>query len=976
MSQRPVLRRGAKRWCLLVLLAGAGSGCTKAQFEKVDLRDAGQAYDAMIRDGTASDAPLSSKTCAPGTVSRSRSKAESCTCDEECQSGFCADGVCCSSACGERCKACNLPSSLGDCVLVPAGVKPGDPRDCVASTPATCGQDGTCDGNGGCRLYVRGSECRAGQCEGDHVANILTCDGKGQCSQAIDKICSPYTCDSDTKTCATTCDISTNAGCAAGEKCKNERCGPSPNGASCEAASDCASGFCVDRVCCNIACSGPCVSCDQTGSVGRCTYLAAGLRDNACPAAAPSTCGLTGLCDGFGSCTLYPENSVCGPSSCSGLVENTPRTCDGRGTCRPPELIDCAPFLCSNGACETSCDPNQPNACEPGHQCLAQTADGVTTGVCSGKRKNGQPCTDASQCDSNQCVDGVCCENACQGACRACNLPSSPGRCLSVARGARDPRSTCSDLGASACSTNGLCDGQGGCQKYPAGTTCGRQSCTAGAYTPPPTCNTAGQCVASRSRTCSPYVCNGDTCFTSCSTSAQCAAGEFCNTGSCGLKPRGADCTADKECQSGFCAQGVCCDSRCANACTACDLPASTGTCTAVADGAADPQGKCVATGYGSCGPTGACLKGQCAYAQQGMSCAAAVCASSSSLTPTSTCDGKGACIKPPTQSCGTFTCANGACKTSCTPATEPRDCVPPNTCVDNSCGLRVNGAACTDPRQCRSGFCTQSVCCDVPCADAATESLCKTCKGTPSAPAGTCAFVASGSADPKSRCTASQVDKGDCSNDGTCDGNGACRPWPSTSGCRQESCTGTSHTLPATCDGSGNCPAAVVSSCGSYVCSSTSPTCLTTCTSDADCADDLTCLQTTNRCGDKLGAGDPCVASSDCASGHCVDDLCCADESCADCKSCNVSGHAGTCYPVAAGSADGACVAQCPEGSNQTSGLCDGNGACLEASACPGGYLCGSNNQCATDCSGIGCSSGYECSGTTCVATGIDGGT
>jgi hypothetical protein len=118
---------------------------------------------------------------------------------------------------------------------------------------------------------------------------------------------------------------------------------------------------------------------------------------------------------------------------------------------------------------------------------------------------------------------------------------------------------------------------------------------------------------------------------------------------------------------------------------------------------------------------------------------------------------------------------------------------------------------------------------------------------------------------------------------------------------------------------------------------------------------------------------GGTCNSNADCATGRCVDGVCCASPSCPDCESCNVSGHEGVCYAVPAGTADGACAAQCPAGSNQMSGLCDGNGACRPASDCPNGALC-SNNQCATDCSGVGCTAGYFCVGSACTATKPDG--
>jgi hypothetical protein len=1004
----PQTRTISQPWLLgCVLLCAMGGACSQAQFE--DVRDAGNATEVRGPKDIASDAPVPAGMCVPGSAARTKGKAAACSCDDECQTGYCVDGICCSSACAATCMACNLPSSLGDCAFVPAGRKPNDPLTCAATTPATCGQDGTCDGRGGCRVYVAGTECRPGHCDGDQVRDILTCDGNGQCSQSISRTCPPYSCDPATNRCATSC--TTNAQCAAGQECLAQRCGLSANGAVCRDGADCASGFCVDGVCCNVACSGPCVSCDQTGVVGRCAYLAAGLSDPACAAADPSSCGRTGLCDGFGSCTLYPEDTICRPSSCSGLVENTPHTCDGMGTCRESELVDCAPFLCTGGACATSCDPRQSDACEPGHACVAQDQNGVTAGVC-GQRKNGQPCGTAADCESRQCVDGVCCESDCAGACRSCNLPGSPGRCLTVAPGAPDPHRTCQDLGPAACSTNGVCDGNGSCQSYAAGTVCGKQGCVAGAYTPPPTCNASGQCVASRSRTCNPFVCNGDTCFTACSTDEQCVAGEFCVHGSCGLKPKGADCTTAKECQSGFCAQGVCCDSACTEACMACDLTASAGTCSGVPDHEPDPQGKCVASPPATCGTTGLCSKSTCAFDDPGLNCKTAVCATQMSLTPASTCDGKGACVTPSNLSCGTFNCVDGACKTGCTPATEAQDCAPPNSCMNNTCGLRVNGAVCTAANQCQSGFCTEGVCCNNACADA-PDGLCKTCKGTKTIPAGTCGNVDSGTGDPKSRCTKSNVANGDCSNDGTCNGAGACRPWSSTTGCRQESCTGSTHTLPATCSGTGTCPAAVTVSCGAYVCNSTSPTCLNTCASDADCTGGLTCLKTTNRCGDKLGTGESCVANSDCASGLvCAAEGVCCDNACAGgCQSCKLSGKAGICSNIAAGNPPRATVpATCTasaSGSCGASGSCDGSGGCQQrttctvaVTACPAdphlqystaglcstsgvcgplttscntGYLCATGGVCATSCTAANASTncdvanGYSCIGGFC---------
>ncbi|MEZ4306625.1 MAG: hypothetical protein R3F14_01050 [Polyangiaceae bacterium] len=67
-----------------------------------------------------------------------------------CQSGECVDGVCCDSACGSTCLACNLVGSVGMCTPVPAGADPDG--ECSGGTP-------DCNGNGGCGKGPGGATC-------------------------------------------------------------------------------------------------------------------------------------------------------------------------------------------------------------------------------------------------------------------------------------------------------------------------------------------------------------------------------------------------------------------------------------------------------------------------------------------------------------------------------------------------------------------------------------------------------------------------------------------------------------------------------------------------------------------------------------------------------------------------------------------------------------------------------------------------
>lgn len=66
------------------------------------------------------------------------------------------------------------------------------------------------------------------------------------------------------------------------------------------------------------------------------------------------------------------------------------------------------------------------------------------------------------------------------------------------------------------------------------------------------------------------------------------------------LLSKGGGCTGDSECASGFCTDGVCCESRCDGTCETCSAPGSAGTCTPHAAGT-DPEIEC---------PTPACYEG------------------------------------------------------------------------------------------------------------------------------------------------------------------------------------------------------------------------------------------------------------------------------------------------------------------------------------------------------------------------------
>jgi hypothetical protein len=200
-----------------------------------------------------------------------------------------------------------------------------------------------------------------------------------------------------------------------------------------------------------------------------------------------------------------------------------------------------------------------------------------------GRPPIGGDCASNAECATGFCVDGVCCNAACRGACLSCVLPGAVGTCLPVPAGRRDPRATCTDQGVASCGQNGTCDGVGGCALYAAGSECAQSFCTGNVSTPPATCDGAGVCVTGPSLVCTPYSCVNGACYADCVSPAECVVGASCVDSICrGTGSLDGLCSANAECLTGVCAQGVCCASQCDGVCSSCALPGSMGTCTPV----------------------------------------------------------------------------------------------------------------------------------------------------------------------------------------------------------------------------------------------------------------------------------------------------------------------------------------------------------------------------------------------------------
>ncbi len=125
----------------------------------------------------------------------------------------------------------------------------------------------------------------------------------------------------------------------------------------------------------------------------------------------------------------------------------------------------------------------------------------------------GAPCTVAAACQTGFCIDGVCCNSSCDGACRSCAAAASVGTCMAVPAGLADPHGVCIATSPASCGSNGLCDGGGGCRRYQAGTICSEPVCASSTrWIPAGACDAVGACVIPEALECAPYVCTGSRC--------------------------------------------------------------------------------------------------------------------------------------------------------------------------------------------------------------------------------------------------------------------------------------------------------------------------------------------------------------------------------------------------------------------------------------------------------------------------------
>ncbi|MEM6957834.1 MAG: Dickkopf N-terminal cysteine-rich domain-containing protein [Myxococcota bacterium] len=587
-----------------------------------------------VQDTEPTNLCIGDNACDPGTGVCRAEDGEPCSSASQCLSGSCVDNVCCVDDCDTSCRACRgdlTGGADGECrPLAAAGTDTVPTNLCVGAVGCPGGAGCSCEAGSGLCLNGNGVACSSnGECLSNRCVDGFCCNAA--CGESCDACnvagaegtCTPVAAGTrgtpscpDSLLCggAVTCPMSCGSDdglCDTGFYCDSGSCLPKlNNGFACARDAECSSDECVEGVCCNAPCVGGCESC---------------------LAARQGTGGSTGQC-------LPVADGGAGDPTCGGnlLCDGTSRSCPG--------------------ACMINAD------CVSGFFC--------DLGSCVLKAAPGTACTLNAECNTDRCVDGVCCTSDCDGLCESCSAALKAdaienGQCGATAAlldsgdecglyycdGAGSCDSSCASNDDSQCKPAAFCDASDLCVAdgmlgdlcenngdcvlgFCADNVCCDSECggTCESCAMADTSQTDGFCTNIIAGTdpggeCGNYFCDGGVCDTDCEPDLDslCKPGTFCdaqggpaNDVCIPLGGLGDACERATDCMSGTsCVDGVCCDSACTGTCRSClgaQTGGSDGLCADITDGT-DPAGECgggLACNGGACPVTNCVGVGLC----------------------------------------------------------------------------------------------------------------------------------------------------------------------------------------------------------------------------------------------------------------------------------------------------------------------------------------------------------------------------
>jgi hypothetical protein len=366
--------------------------------------------------------------CRDGACIPPQENGKGCTKNQNCKTGFCVEGVCCSSACSEPCHSCLAAKKSsgpnGQCGEVLAGTDPTN--RCANDAVNPCGQNGLCDAGGQCALASSSIACGgtptcapATVLGGTAKVTGLLCDGAGDCKNSITTTdCTGYSLCTPAGQCPQSCTAS--AQCATGYSCYDadgnpaaKECAKQIVNGNCTAHDQCVSGKCYDNTCCDEDCADPCQNC-LTGKCELTTGDPVGTKSDGspktCPGAANGEPCFARRCDGLSTeCIGYVgAETSCGVASCTDGTRTLAGTCDGTGHCKQEDPISCGGFACDGVGCKKSCNTN--DDCETGAVCDSTKKTCAKGSYCSGEAALTDLNGTVTDCSPYRCVGGACLE--------------------------------------------------------------------------------------------------------------------------------------------------------------------------------------------------------------------------------------------------------------------------------------------------------------------------------------------------------------------------------------------------------------------------------------------------------------------------------------------------------------------------------------------------------------------------------------
>jgi len=540
------------------------------------------------------------------------------------------------------------------------------------------------------------------------------------------------------------------------------------------------------------------------------------------------------------------------------------------------------------------------------------------------KKANGANCSFNADCNSNFCVDNVCCDRSCDGLCEYCGggYGFEKGVCGGVSVG-NDPRNDC--LVINGCDT-GFCDGVGACGDYRDNNKHSCEQCQI--------CNHSGECQAQEATGQSAIdlgcqapanalaYCDLNGCSWECLFGYH-QVGNGCVMNSCsGTVP-----TIDCPMANGIGKKSALCDISVSPSVWStsefgnCEIVSCNLGWSNCVNGATDGCETNSATidNCGSCGNI--CNLGDlgCRYCDNGI-CKYYV-SGQHSCSTNYVCNSEGACVD-------TCDCDGGQCCSNwCNYDADNSDCGSCGDCLTGVClnDKKALSVACSSASECCSNNCSGGYCVSssADCTPGATSNDCTPC-GTKTCQTnglwGTCLNVKKALSIACS--SASECCSNNCSSGYCVSSSADCTPGATSSDCLPcgtktcqtngfwGTCQSVKKALGVACSSSPECCS---NNCSGGYCVSSSADCTPGATSN-DCTPCGTKTCQTNGfwgiCPSKLSNGEICSLSSDCCSGNCLNEFCVVSEpqctpeitpptGCEKCgiKNCLGTGLWGVCY-------------------------------------------------------------------------------